>query len=333
MLTAAEHRGRINLNRTAGGVLHPIGVVARRTGINEHTIRAWERRYEAVSPERTEGGQRLYSDADVLRLRLLKHATDQGHPIGHVARLPTAELVELAGAEPAAPAAPGPEAATAASERIQEACLSALQRLDGGAVHDALMRAVVTETPGRFVDVVAVPLLQRIGAMWVRGELRPSQEHVFSVAMRRVLSWLTDSVPAPRGAQTLLLSTTAGQRHEFGAMLAGVVAVDAGWRVVYLGADLPAEEIVAGARATGATAVAVSAMVPDEAVSLTDELRVIRDGLPESALLLAGGAGAQREAAALRAMGVKVVPDFDTLRAMLRAVAAPPARADAGDES
>jgi MerR family transcriptional regulator, light-induced transcriptional regulator len=321
----------------AGELLHPIGVVARRTGLSEHTIRAWERRYEAVVPERSEGGQRLYSDADVLRLRLLKQATDLGHSIGRVSALALTDLVDLAGSEPAPgeSLAPDPRP-TAADQRLHEACLEAVQRLDGAAVYELLMRAVVTETPGRFVDQVAVPLLRRIGELWVGGGLRPAEEHVFSVALRRVLGWLTESVPAPRGAPTLLLSTPAGQRHEFGAMLAGVVGVEEGWRVVYLGADLPAAEIADAARRTGATAVALSAVIADDGPALLGELREVRRALSDGALLLAGGAAARREETALRAMGVMVMHDFDTLRATLRAAApptgAPALRRDTRDE-
>ena len=79
---------------------HGIGVVARRTGLLADRIRVWERRYGAVEPVRSATGRRLYSDADVDRLRLLREVVDRGHAIGAVARLEIGRLAELAGVLP-----------------------------------------------------------------------------------------------------------------------------------------------------------------------------------------------------------------------------------------
>src|SRR5687768_12427129 len=76
---------------------HPIGVVADRTGLSPDVLRVWERRYGVVEPQRSAGGQRLYSDADVERLVLLHRATRGGHGISHVASLSRAKLEDLVG--------------------------------------------------------------------------------------------------------------------------------------------------------------------------------------------------------------------------------------------
>ena len=75
--------------------LYRIGLVARLSGLTTHVIRAWERRYDAVRPRRSSGGARLYADADVERLCLLKRALDAGHTIGRVAQLSTGALLRL----------------------------------------------------------------------------------------------------------------------------------------------------------------------------------------------------------------------------------------------
>jgi MerR family transcriptional regulator, light-induced transcriptional regulator len=128
---------------------HPIAVAARRTGLSTHVIRVWERRYGAVTPTRSEGGVRLYSDADVRRLRLLQRATVAGRPIGQVARLPDGALLGLVHEDAEEPAAgteaPAPRRSTG---RIVEACVQALEELDGAAMHTALARAIVALTPG-----------------------------------------------------------------------------------------------------------------------------------------------------------------------------------------
>src|SRR5918992_6378453 len=74
---------------------HPIGVVSERTGLSPDLLRVWERRYRAVEPSRATDGQRLYSDSDVERLRLLRLATLAGRSIRQVAQLATEELTQL----------------------------------------------------------------------------------------------------------------------------------------------------------------------------------------------------------------------------------------------
>ena len=80
---------------------YPVRLVALRTGLSPHVLRAWERRYHVVSPTRTDGGQRLYSDLDVERLLRLRRLTEQGHAIGRIALLPLPELVRLEEEAPA----------------------------------------------------------------------------------------------------------------------------------------------------------------------------------------------------------------------------------------
>ena len=66
---------------------YPIKVVSQMTGISEFVIRAWEKRYDAVIPSRTESNRRLYSEEDIEKLRLLNDAVQKGHNIGGIARL------------------------------------------------------------------------------------------------------------------------------------------------------------------------------------------------------------------------------------------------------
>src|SRR4051812_33916303 len=76
-------------------ILHPIQIVTRRTGVSADVLRVWEKRYAVVTPVRSTSGRRLYSDADIERLRLLVEATRTGRPIGQVATLPTPAILTL----------------------------------------------------------------------------------------------------------------------------------------------------------------------------------------------------------------------------------------------
>ena len=74
---------------------HRIGAVSALSGIPVPTLRVWEIRYATFSPRLTSGGQRLYSDDDVLRATLLKRLTEQGHSISSIANHDTNRLNAL----------------------------------------------------------------------------------------------------------------------------------------------------------------------------------------------------------------------------------------------
>lgn len=307
---------------------HPIAVVERRTGVSQHVLRAWERRYRVVEPARDAAGERLYSDADIERLRLVRELTVGGRRVGQVATLDLAALRELAArdaSEAVVPARPTGVAERAAARDDAEAaehlamCRDAVDRLDSATAHALLIRAAVALGPRRFVDGVAVPLLRAVGDAWEQGSLRPMHEHGMSVAMRRVLSWLVEALPAPPDAPLVVIGTPAGQRHEFGAMLAAVVASARQYRVIYLGPDLPAVEIAHGAQVAGADVVALSVLSPVDARSLGRELDTLRDALPEATALVLGGAAALQHPRVIRARGAELHGDLDAWDAWLAA--------------
>jgi MerR family transcriptional regulator, light-induced transcriptional regulator len=295
------------------GAIHPIGVVSKRTGVSLHVLRAWERRYGVVAPDRSAGGQRLYSDADIARLRLLRQVTDAGRNISQVAQLSLEELQRLATEDVRADATQPRNGVGSYRDR----CLAAAERLDGESVHATLMRAVVSLRPTEFLDDVLMPLLREVGERWHAGDLSPAQEHVVSVSARRVVTWLVDAYEAPEEAPVLLVTTVSGEQHEFGALMASIVGLDAGWRVVYLGTSLPAAEVVKSARLVNATVVALSAVNRGESETPLEEFRRIRVALPATVSVVLGGAGAVARRTPLEKAGAVVLESAAELRALL----------------
>ena len=118
-------------------------------------------------------------------------------------------------------------------------------------------------------------------------------------------------------APLLLVATPAGQVHELGALLAGAVAVNLGWRVVYLGASLPAAEIAGAARQTQARAVALSLVYPEDDPRLEGELRRLRELLPAEIPLLAGGRALPAYRKVLVRLGAILTADLLLLGAAL----------------
>jgi DNA-binding transcriptional MerR regulator/methylmalonyl-CoA mutase cobalamin-binding subunit len=310
---------------------HPIGVVAQRTGLSIHVLRAWERRYGVVRPTRTRGRQRLYTDADVLRLRLLRQVTESGRSIGRVSRLTTEELLSLVAEDGAGGAGDDGDGSRrglpAYQSEMLRRCLEAAERLEGDTVHGVLMHALVRLSPAAFVGTVVGPLLERVGELWHEGRWLPAHEHLVTVQVRRVLTWLLGAFDAPVEAPLLVATTAEGELHELGAMLASAVAAEEGWRVTYLGPSLPAADIADVAAQKEAQAVALSivhAEAVDAAARLIGELGA---RLGRGTVLLVGGRSAERVRRSVEAVGGAVIRDLDHLRTVVRALN--PARWDA----
>jgi hypothetical protein len=94
-ITQAEQNTLAAHSRAESAVRYPIGVAARLTGIQVETLRVWERRYSVIGPQVSATGRRLYSSADLERLRVIKQLVDAGHPIGSVATVATDKLLEM----------------------------------------------------------------------------------------------------------------------------------------------------------------------------------------------------------------------------------------------
>ena len=312
-------------------------VVTRRTGLSADLLRAWERRYEVVAPARSAGGRRLYSDGDIERLRLLYRATLAGRSIGQVADLSTEALAELVRQDSAADAESGLRtgsgggggggggasgdrgAPPSATDYLNDA-FRAIERLDALALDAVLRRAAVALSVVALVDETIVPLLEGVGARWREGSLRPVHGHLASAVLRRVLERLAESASSPFATPNLVVATPVGQVHEFGALLVAATATAEGWRVTYLGPDLPAEDIAEGAIRTRARAVALSIVYPSGDPAVGDELRRLRELLPKGVALLVGGAASAAYGPSRDDIGAMHLESLADLRAELRSL-------------
>lgn len=300
---------------------HPIRVVSQRTGLSTPVLRAWERRYGAVTPNRSDGGQRLYSDEDIRRLQLLATAVDGGRSIGLIADLGVTELEALIDEDRETPVHPT-GAAVAPDVRRVEAALELIQELRVADLEHFLMRAAVELRPHELVEGLMVPLLQEIGRGWQSGRLAPSSEHLASVAIRRFLEWMAATNQADPTAPLAVTGTPAGQRHEFGALLAGVIAAYEGWKVRFLGPDLPADEIARVAQQLGATLVALSAVHPRMDADAAQEILELRRALPPGVRLVIGGHGSDAHRERWSQAGIETFSTLTEFRESLGANAA-----------
>lgn len=273
-------------------VQHSIKFAARKTGLSPHVIRVWEKRYDAVSPNRTDTNRRRYSDAEIERLSLLRAATLAGHSIGNVAQLPTEKLRELLKDSPIqAVTMPLGEDLTVAT-MIGDAVTAVLDS-NAPKLEEILSRAAVQLGNHGLLERMITPLAHRIGELWQNGSITAAHEHFASATIRNFLIRHSKPYAISGATPTIVVATPAGQLHELGAVMVAAAANDMGWRVIYLGTSLPALEIAGAVVRNQARALALSIVFPSDDPNLVGELITLKQNLPNHVKLLAGGRAAE----------------------------------------
>jgi methanogenic corrinoid protein MtbC1 len=153
-----------------------------------------------------------------------------------------------------------------------------------------LLRASVELSHKSLMDNFIVPLINAVGEMWKEGTLRIASEHLFSSSIKIFLANLAKSYRISENSPKIIVSTPTGQQHELGALLAACIAASSGWNVIYLGPDLPVEEIASAASKLKAKAVTLSLVYPEDDVQLMEDLKKLRKIMPKIPLLIGGRA-------------------------------------------
>lgn len=148
--------------------------------------------------------------------------------------------------------------------------------------------------PEQLVHDVLAPVLREAGNRWHRGELSIAQEHLLSSAVRRQLSYALDRCSrTPRCGPAIGFTTLSGERHELGSLMLALVAASRGFRAIYLGADLPVEEIGRFCARVNVAAVALSVVTSPEVIDAYAQLATLRSLLPPQVEIWVGGRAVQ----------------------------------------
>ncbi len=287
--------------------LWPMGAVTRRTGIGEHTLRAWERRFGFPAPHRLESGHRRYPADQVQQLMLINAALNCGYRAGDVVPLGQAELEDLlrnCGALDAG-------IPTGITPAIIDTIINACTRFDRDGLANALNTDASLLGVKRFLRERVVPLLEEIGNAWAQGRIQVRHEHFFSEVLEDTLRSLRSGLePAGKG-RPVILATLPDELHGLGLHIVALAVVAAGRRVRVLGPHLPVNEIVQAADATDAAVAGLSISLFGTDKTTIEAVRELREGLPPTTRLWLGGAGA----AHLEGLpdGVEIVSTLDDL--------------------
>lgn len=303
---------------------HTIKAVALKTGLSPHVIRVWERRYKAVEPLRSDTNRRLYSDEDIERLYLLRRATKAGESIGQIAGLSTVELRKLVNTGIGRPPSIVREYAEGgqAGNPVQyfRLCIDAVRRLDAEELEYHLLQASSGLSRPVLFEQVLEPLMYKIGDMWRDGVLTTVHEHLASAVVRSFLGAILQSEHRPESGPVLIVTTPAGQLHEFGALMAAIAASSIGWRVIYLGPDSPAEDVARAARQSRARAVALSIIHPADDPHVGQEIVKLGRLLESDMTLFIGGRGSAGYRDIIESIGAIPVTDLNQFQSRLESI-------------
>lgn len=293
---------------------YKIGAVSRLTGLSVDVVRVWQRRYQAITPQRSEGGSRLYSDLDVARLRKLRQAVELGHSIGQIAALPDSELetLEVKQAQSLGVLSTSDDETTDQYAISRKRFIAAIERFDIIAADEEINRAATLYPPRVIIKNVVTPLLIEIGDRWAHKDFGIAQEHVATNLIRNLLSSLFRLYPPGEGADSIVLATHSGERHEFGILIAALIAATRGWRVIYLGIDLPAVEIVRAVKLSRSRLLLLSS-VNQQNPQTADELKLIAEQVPHNVRVWIAGADTQNHLSLIEQANWILVRDFDDL--------------------
>jgi len=248
---------------------YTIKAVSKQTGILPVTIRAWERRFQLLKPQRAENRYRMYSERDVLILKWIQGNLNRGVSISKAvsnlkANLEDGILPVVASETEQQPAAVQAHAPAAYAERLYQALVA----------HDDVTASQLLQEAHAVFDLVIVfeqiilPCMYRVGDAWQSGKMSITSEHVASSFIRGKLMTLLNAYPNRRTSKVVLVGCAPFEQHEIGTLMLAILLRRSGLRVDYLGPDVPLDDLLEYAREEHPAMILLSATLEQNALEL-----------------------------------------------------------------
>lgn len=269
------------------------------TGLSEHTIRAWERRYGAVEPTRDMNGRRSYTAKDIQRLKKISLLSEAGHKISSIAKKRNSEL-DLMLKDSASLTAELNEnkvyAKSVEAEKIIQTLWNCLNRFDIDSVNRTLNRAKFYFSPREVILNIISPLMERVGASVSDDGLCIAQEHALTECVKRTVALIEESAQASYHSNrfTAILATPEGDYHGLGIQMASALCKAHGVNTINLGPNLPARELALSIKLSNANLVIIGttdSSLRDESATTEGFFALCKKTLPRSLNIWIGGSG------------------------------------------
>jgi DNA-binding transcriptional MerR regulator len=297
-----------------------IQVASQLSGVASPTIRAWEKRYHAVVPERGDNKHRLYTEKDIEKLALLSRLTEVGQSIGKIAHLGLEELKKVYSTLLHEPYNEK-QVISFQQDRIDYSKILnnlylALSSYKVDIIAHELDKACATLSPRDLCLRILIPLFREVGNRVEKGELNIVQEHTISALTSFYLGQMigTHYQKVFHRDDLVLIGTPEDKLHEVGILAAALLCVHYGVRFIFMGTGLPHESISETANALKARAILLGAtrLKLSEVKDFTQYLNDLQSGLTGRTEIWVGG---DLEAPFKTELYRRKVPHFATLEA------------------
>jgi DNA-binding transcriptional MerR regulator len=299
-----------------------IQFVSQVTGINAHTLRAWEKRYQAVVPQRNPKGKRLYSDEDIERLKKIIFLVNMGSSISDIAKLDDVRLKELEEQYDDSKKSKRPKAKVAQVD-INSTLQSLVMALNGyklDIISHELAKVKESLGPRDFALSILAPLLAEVGSLVDKKVLSIAQEHSLSAVIKFHVGHMlykhmeeTDKIDI-----NIIISAPTGELHEFGIMISALLCCHYNLKFFYLGANMPADSLAEASNQIGADIVIIGVSVVYDTApggALDEYVEKLKTNLDPSIKLWVGGIG--NTSTFMDQNNLEVIPTLSTLDHML----------------
>lgn len=243
--------------------LYTIGTVSRLTGVGSITLRAWERRYELIHPERKDSGHRLYTRKNIDQINRITALTDQGIRISQI----TPDMLEDEVADNETEESAGDHW----NEYLQN-MIEAIVVFDERRLEDVYNEALSLYPIGVVTRLLIKPLLIELGLRWEANEQGVAEEHFFAFYLRNKLGARFHHRPRKDGGPQLLLAGLPGEYHEIALLLFALAANEQGFQLLTLGANMPLIELARVAEQAMPDAVVLSGAIQPSETVLNEDL-------------------------------------------------------------
>jgi MerR family transcriptional regulator, light-induced transcriptional regulator len=271
--------------------MYTIKQAARLTGVPEASLRAWERRYAVVVPQRNASGYRVYDEAALAIVSTMRRLVDDGWSPAEAA------AAVRNGTAPATPVDEAPIRDTPAVDQSNaDACtqllLASAARLDTVGLEESLDGGFALGSFEHVVDTWLFPTLEALGEGWARGEIDVAGEHAASAAVHRRLSAAFDAAGSRSRGPTVVVGLPPGSQHDLGALAFATAVRRRGLDVLYLGADVPVDSWETAVRSRQARAAVLSVPLPEDRSAAAEVAQRLLAQVPTSIVCAGGTSGA-----------------------------------------
>ena len=262
--------------------IYNLKAVIKEVGLSPATLRAWERRYGLVKPQRSPGGQRLYSRQDIEVLKWLVERQNEGLSISRAVEMWKTHIKED---QTVSPQIQAPMLVSSTGEaminELRDQWIGACLAFDDHAANMALEQAYAIAAPETVCMEVLQKGLAQIGEGWYHGSLSVQQEHFASAIAIRRLNTLLAATAAPSREGCILVACPPGEEHDFILLMIAYLLRRNAWNVLYLGSNVPLLNLDAMLQSTKPSITLSAAQTLNSAASLREMSEyLLNQGVP-----------------------------------------------------